>query len=126
MAGKDVCGGAAVSQNDTSKSTKDGDKFDDMRNKCHRCLDQSYRWFDCTARITPATKKFQNGSGEIIGCLAFDMLGKRYAVGECGQSEDGTGKWIADSGATFKMARSADLYRDWHRSEVNVRLVMTL
>ena len=38
--------------------------------------------------------------------------GKRDAVGEREQGTDGTEKWIADSGATFHMTRSADLLRD--------------
>ena len=102
VAGKGVSGGAAVAKNDNNSSLKDGvRKFDDMRNKCHRCLEPGHGWFDCTAHVIPAAKKSPNGSGEIIGCLAIIMLGKRDAVGEREKSKDGHEKWIADSGATF-------------------------
>ena len=93
-----------------------------MRNKCHRCLEPGNRWFNCTAHVIPAATKSQNGSGEIIGCLAIGMLGKRDAVGECEQGTDGTEKWIADSGAIFHMTRSADLLRDVQPSEDKVKI----
>ena len=88
-----------------------------MRNKCHRCLEPSHRWFDCTAHVIPAANKSQKGSGEIIVCLAIGMLGRRDAVGEREQGKDDTEKWIADSGATFHMTRSAYLLRDVQPSE---------
>ena len=50
------------------------------------------------------------------------MLGERDAVGEREQGTDGTDKWIADSGATFHMTRSADLLRDVQPSEDKVRI----
>ena len=80
-AGKGVSGYVVAAKNDNSSSTKVG-KYDDMRNKCHRCLELGHRWFNCTAHVMPAAKKSQNGSGEIIGCLAIGMLGERDAVGE--------------------------------------------
>ena len=40
------------------------------------------------------------------------MLGALDAVGEREQGTEGTEKWIADSGATVHMTRSADLLRD--------------
>ena len=92
-----------------------------MQNKCHRCLEPGHRWFNCTGHVIPAAKKSQNGSGEIIGCLAIGMLGERDAVGESEQGTDGTEKWIADSGATFHMTRSADLLRDVQPFEDKVR-----
>ena len=68
VAGKGVSGGAAVAKNDNNSSLKDGvRKFDDMRNKCHRCLEPGHRWFDCTAHVIPAAKKSPNGFGEDIG-----------------------------------------------------------
>ena len=91
--GKGVSGGVAVAKNDDSSSTKDGEKkFGDMRNKCHRCLEPGHRWFDCTAHIIPAAKKSPNGSGEIVGCLANSMLGKRDAAEEREKTKDGDEK----------------------------------
>ena len=72
VAGKDVVGGDAIATNDGNRSTEDGKrKFGDMRNKCHRCLEPGYRFFDCTAHVMPAATKSHNGSGEVIGCLAI-------------------------------------------------------
>ena len=119
-AGKGVSDDVAA-KNENSSSTKNG-KYDDMRNKCHRCLEPGHRWFNCTAHVIHAAKKSQNGSGEVIGCLAIGMLGKRDAVGEREQGTDGTEKWIADSGATFHMTRSADLLRDVQPSEDKVKI----
>ena len=82
VAGKGVSSGVAVSKNDNSNTKEGGRKYDDTRNKCHRCLEPGHRWFDCTAHVIPAANKSQKGSGEIIGCLAFGMLGRRDAVGE--------------------------------------------
>ena len=102
VAGKGVSADVAVAKNDNNSSTKDGErKFDDMRNKCHRCLERRHRWFDCTVHVIPAAKKTTNGSREIISCLTISMLGKRDAVGEREKSKDGNEKWIADGGATF-------------------------
>ena len=93
VAGKGVSGGVAVAKNDDSSSTKDGEKkFGDMRNKCHRCLEPGHRWFDCTAHVIPAAKKSPNGSGEIVGCLANSMLGKRDAAEEREKTKDGDEK----------------------------------
>ena len=85
-------------------------------------MEPGYRWFDCTEYVIPAAKKSQNGSGEIIRSLATGSLGERDAVGEREQSKDGTEKCIADSGATFPMTRSADLLRELHPSEDNVKI----
>ena len=85
VAGKGVSSGVAVSKNDNSNTKEGGRKYDDTRNKCHRCLEPGHRWFDCTAHVIPAANKSQKGSGEIIGCLAFGMLGRRDAVGELEQ-----------------------------------------
>ena len=93
-----------------------------MRNRCHRCLEPGHRWTDCTAHVIPAAKKFQNGSGEIIGCLAIGVLGKRDAVGERERGKDGAEKWIADSGAAFHMTRSASLLRDVQPFEDKVKV----
>ena len=93
-----------------------------MRNTCHRCLEPGHRWLNCTAHVIHAAKKSQNGSGENIGCLAIGMLGKRDAVRGREQGTDGTEKWIADSGATFHMTRSADLLRDVQPSEDKVKI----
>ena len=60
-----------------------------MRNKCHGCLEPSHRWFNCTAHVIPAPKKSQNGSSDIIGCLAIGMPGERDAVGEREQESAG-------------------------------------
>ena len=120
--GKDISGGAAATKNENS-STKDGErKYDDVRNKCHRCLEPSHGWFDCTAHVIPAAKKSHNGSGEAVGCLTIGMLGKSDAVGGREQSKDGTEKWVADSGATFTMTRSANLLRDVHPTEDKVKV----
>ena len=54
--------------------------------------------------------------------MAIGMLGKRDAVREREQGTDGTEKWIADSGATFHMTRSADLPRDVQPSEDKVKI----
>ena len=90
VAGNDVSGGVDVAKNDNNSRTKDGErKSDDMRNKCRRCLEPGHRWFYCTAHVIPAAKKSPNGSGDVIGCLAISMSGKRDAVGEREQSNDG-------------------------------------
>ena len=122
VAGKGSSSGVAVAKNDNSNAKEGGRKFDDMRNKCHRCLQPRHRWFDCTPHVIAAANKSQDGSGEIIGCLAIGMLGKRDAVGEREQSKDGTEKWVADSGATLHMTRSAELLRDSHPSEDKVKI----
>ena len=123
MAGKGVSGGVVEAKSDNNSSTKDAEgKFDAIRNKCHRCLEPGHRWFDCTAHVIPAAKKSPYGSCDIIGCLAIGMLGKRDAVGECERSDDGTEKWIADSGATVHITSSADLLRDLQPSEDKVKI----
>ena len=48
-----------------------------MWNTSRRCLEQGHRWSDYTAYVIPATKKSEDGSGEVIGCLAIDILGER-------------------------------------------------
>ena len=45
------------------------------------------------------------------------MLGKSDPVGGREQSEDGTEKMIADSGAAFHTTKSAELLRDLHPTE---------
>ena len=70
----------------------------------------------------PCREEVANGSGEIIGCLAIGMLGERDTVGEREQGMDGTEKWIADSGVTLQMTRSADLLRDMQPSEDKARI----
>ena len=49
-AGKGVSDDVAA-KNDNSTSTKDG-KYDDMRNKCHRCLEPGHRWYNCCLLYT--------------------------------------------------------------------------
>ena len=125
-AGKGVSGGAAAAKNDQNSSTKGvGQKYDDMGNKCHRWLEPRQRWFDCTAHVIPAAKKSQNGSGEIVACLANGKLGEGDAareVAQCEQSKHGTEKWIGDSDATFRMTTSDDLLRDVRPSKDKVRI----
>ena len=122
MADNVVFGGGAEPKHANS-STKDGArKYEGMRNKCHRFFEPGYQWFDCTARVIPAAKKSHSGSGEVLGSLTIGMLGKIDAVGGREQSEDGTEKWIADSGATFHMTRSADLLCDLHPTEDEVKI----
>ena len=83
-AGEGVRGGAAAAKNDHNSSTKGvGKKYDDMRNKCHRCLESGNQSFDCTAHVIPAGKKSQHGSGEIVACLAIGE------VAQCEQSKHG-------------------------------------
>ena len=92
VAGEGVSGGA-VAKNDNNSSTKDGERtFDDMRMKCHRCMEPGHRLHRA---LHSSTKKSQNGSGEIIGCLAIGMLRKKNAVRER-ESKDGTETWIGD------------------------------
>ena len=93
-----------------------------MRNKCHRCLEPGHRWFNGTTHVPASAKKSKNSSGDITGCLAIAMLGERDAVGGREQGTDRSVKWIADSGATFYMTRSADLLRDVQPSEDKVRI----
>ena len=120
-AGKGVTDDVVAAKNDNSSSTKAG-KYDDMRNKCHRCLQPGHRWFNCTAHVIPAAKKSQNGSGEIIRSLAIGVLGERDAEGGREQGTDGTEKWIANSGATFHIPRSDYLLRDVQPSEDKVKI----
>ena len=87
VAGKGVSSGFAVAK-DNSNAKHGGRKYDDMRNKCHRCLEPGHRWFDRTTHVISAANKSQKGSGEIIGCLAIGMLGRRDAVGEREQGRD--------------------------------------
>ena len=122
VAGKCVSSGVAVAKSDNCNGNEEGRKYDGMRNKCHRCLEPDHRWFECTSHVIPAANKSQNGSGEIIGCLAIGVLGRRDAVGEREQGTDDAEKWIADSGATFHMTRSADLFRDVQPSEDKVKV----
>ena len=44
-ADKGVSDDVVAAKNDNSTGTKDG-KYDDMRNKCHRCLEPGHRWFN--------------------------------------------------------------------------------
>ena len=117
VAGKGVSSGVAVAKNDNSNAKEGGEEVRRHADKCHPCLEPGHRWFDCTAHVSPAANKSQKGYSEIISCLAIGMLGKRDAVEKRAQSGDGTEQWIADSGATFHMTRSADLLRDLHPSE---------
>ena len=122
MAGEGISGCAAATKDDNS-STECGERnYDDVRNKCHRCLEPGHRWFDCTAHVVPAAMKSHSGSGEVIRCLTIAMLGNSDAAREREQSKDATERWIADSGATFYMTRSADLLRDLHPIEDNVKV----
>ena len=120
-AGKDDSGGVVPAKNDKRSSAKDG-KYDNMRNKCHRCLEPGHRLVDSPAYVIPSPKKSQNGSGEIIGCLSIVMLGKRDGIGKLEQGKDGRDKWIGDSGVTFHITRSADLLRDLHPSKDKVTI----
>ena len=121
-AGKGVSSGVSVAKNDNSNAKEGGRTYDDMRNKCHRCLEPGHRWFDCTANVIPAAKKSQKGSGDIVGCLAIGMLGRRDAVGDHEKGKNDAAKWIADSGATFHMTGSADLLREVQTSENKVKV----
>ena len=57
-----------------------------------------------------------------LRCLAIGILGERYVVGEREQSDDDADKWIAHSGVTYHMTRSADLLCDLHPSEDKVKI----
>ena len=57
-AGKGVSDYVVAAKNDNSSSTKDG-KYDDMRDKCHRCLKPCHRWFNCTGARHPCREEVE-------------------------------------------------------------------
>ena len=72
--GKGVSNGTAADKDSQSSSSKDaGKKYEDMRNKCHRCLEPQRRWCECTAHVVPAPKESQDGSGSMNGRLLISM-----------------------------------------------------
>ena len=90
-------------------------------------------WYQCKARVTPALERTsdgraqgQNNSGETVCCLANVMLScsddscaveRRDSL-----TQSFAEKWIADSGASFHMAHSADQLRDVRLCNDKVRL----
>ena len=81
VGGKGVSGGVGESKIDNSNAKDGWRKYYDTLNKCQRCLEPDHRWFDGTAHVIPAANQ-SKGSGDIVGCLANGMLGKRDAVGQ--------------------------------------------
>ena len=90
-------------------------------------------WYQCKARITPASEgtsgggaQGQNNSGETVCCLANAML----RIGDDSRGEELSGdsteslaeRWIADSGASFHMTRSADLLSHVRLCDDKVRI----
>ncbi|CAM9850947.1 unnamed protein product, partial [Sphacelaria rigidula] len=95
-----------------------GKKHEGIRNKCHRCSEPGHRWYECNAHVIPAPKKSQEGSGNIIPCLSIGVESSMEgAVGERKSSDDGIERWLADSGASFYMTKSAEFLRDMRPSD---------
>ena len=92
VAGKGISGAAGESENASSRTKDGGRKYDDKRNKGHRCQEPGDRLYDCTTHVIRATAIPHSGPGEMIGCLTIGMLSNSDAVGGREQRKDGTDK----------------------------------
>ena len=101
-----------------------------MRGKCVIYLDSGHHWNRCKARIpsTPeqtsggSAQQGQNNGGETVCCLAKYMLGTNDASCNEESGEDMGEKWIADSGASFRITHSADVLSDVRLCKDKVRI----
>ncbi|CAM9165641.1 unnamed protein product, partial [Laminaria digitata] len=108
-------------------------EYDKVKGKCIRCLEPGHMRYQLKARITPASERTsgggaqgQNNSGETVCCLANAML----SISDDSRAEERSGdlteslaeRWIADSGASFHMTRSADLLSDVRLCDNKVRI----
>lgn len=86
-----VSSATVVDKNDQSNGTQNvGDKYDDMRNKCHGCFELRTPMVRLHRTRYPRRVEFTcSGSGEIITRLSFGTHGKRDPVGEFEKSKDG-------------------------------------
>ena len=115
------------------KQTIPQSEYDKVKGKCIRCLEPGHMWYQCKARVTPTSERTSGGgaqgqdnSGETVCCLANAMLSRDddSCAEERSQSlpESLAEKWIADSGASFHMTRSADLLSDVRLCDDKVRI----
>ncbi|CAM9954547.1 unnamed protein product, partial [Laminaria digitata] len=125
--------GAAQGGRGGGRGYNRSNEYDKVKGKCIRCLEPGHMWYQCKARITPASERTsgggaqgQNNSGETVCCLANAML----SIGDDSRAEERSGdlteslaeRWIADSGASFHMTRSADLLSDVRLCDDKVRI----
>ena len=117
----------------TPKQTIPQSEYDKVKGKCIRCLEPGHMWYQCKARVTPASERTsgegaqgQNNSGETVCCLANAMFSRSDDSCTEERSESITEslaeKWIADSGASFHMTHSADLLSDVRLCDDKVRI----
>ena len=74
----DTCQGSVGSNNPpTPKQTIPQSEYDKVKGKCIRCLEPGHMWYECKARVTPASEgtsgggvQGQNNSGKTVCCLA--------------------------------------------------------
>ena len=92
-------------------------------------MEAGHSWKYCNARIPPASEQTsgggsqgQNNGGETVCCRAKCMPSTNDD--SCIQeSSEGVGeKWIAGSGASFRMTHLADFLRDIRLSDDRVRI----
>ena len=104
-----------------------------MKGKYIRCLEPGHTWYQCKARVTPASERTsgegaqgQNNSGETVCCLARSMFSRSddscAEEGSASMTESLAEKWITESGASFHMTHSADLLSDVRLCDNKVRI----
>ncbi|CAN0527881.1 unnamed protein product, partial [Laminaria digitata] len=103
--------------------------YDKEKGKCIRCLEPGHSWKDCKARIPPASEQTSGGGshgqdngGETVCCPAKSMLGTMDNSCTQERSDGISEKWIADSGASFRMTHSADFLSDVRLCDDKVRI----
>lgn len=92
--------------------------YDLVRGKCIRCLEPGHRWRECTAYVPSVTKSVpdvytnRRSRGRDKLCSLSSVL-LRMSICSCEEDpiESTEDSGAADSGATYRMARSAGILR---------------
>ena len=80
-----------------------------MKGKCIRCFELGHRWRECAAYAPPVVGTNGHNSSENACCLASVLLETSVSLCKEGPSKKTADKWVADSGATYNITRSADM-----------------
>ena len=82
--------------------------YDFLTGTCIRCLEPGH-WRECAAYVHSIVgTKGRNKASENVCCLASVLLG----TSKLNSSKITAAKWVADSGVTYRMTRSADIMHD--------------